>query len=56
MVMNQHVEVLVFSIGAGVGLAAVVGTLLFVKDWPLKPVIFVCLLPAIAASCYMQVR
>jgi hypothetical protein len=45
---------MVFSVGAGVGLAAVLGTLRFVKNWPLKPIVFASLLPTVAASCYCQ--
>jgi hypothetical protein len=40
--------------GFGVGAAAVLGTLCFVRRWPLKPVIFACLVPTVGASCYMQ--
>ena len=53
-VMNQQQELMVFAIGAGVGVAAVIGTLRFIKDWPLKPLIFGSLAPTIGLACYMQ--
>jgi hypothetical protein len=53
-IMNQQQEIMVFCIGAGVGVAAIIGTLRFVKDWPLKPIMFASLAPTIAMSCYMQ--
>ncbi len=36
--LNQQREMLVLSIGLGVGLAAVIGTLRFVRGWSLKPI------------------
>ncbi|PSC69722.1 pf07556 family [Micractinium conductrix] len=44
----------VLCIGLGVGCAAIVGTLRFIRDWPLKPLIYITLAPTIATSCYMQ--
>ncbi|KAG2443441.1 hypothetical protein HXX76_001799 [Chlamydomonas incerta] len=52
--LNDQREMLVLSIGLGVGLAAVIGTLRFVKGWPLKPIIYASLLPTIGMACYMQ--
>ncbi|KAI3426322.1 hypothetical protein D9Q98_008695 [Chlorella vulgaris] len=52
--MNQQQEILVLCIGLGVGVAAVIGTLRFICDWPLKPLIYLTLAPTVAASCYMQ--
>jgi hypothetical protein len=52
--MNQQQELLVFSVGAGVGVAAVVATLKFLKGWSLKPLIAGALAPTVAAACYMH--
>jgi len=46
--------VLVISIGLGVGVAAVIGTLRFIHGWSLKPLIAGALLPTIGLACYMQ--
>ncbi|KXZ45044.1 hypothetical protein GPECTOR_59g652 [Gonium pectorale] len=52
--LNEQREMLVLSIGLGVGAAAVVGTLRFIKGWSLKPIIYGSLVPTIALACYMQ--
>lgn len=54
LLMTKYQELMVFAIGCGVGLASVIGTLIFVKKWPLKPFIFASLIPTIALACYMQ--
>jgi hypothetical protein len=43
---------LVLVVGIGVGLAAVVGTLRFIYEWSLKPLIFITLIPTIAVTIY----
>ncbi len=43
---------LVLVVGIGVGLAAVVGTLRFIYEWSLKPLIFITLIPTIAVTAY----
>lgn len=53
-IMNKQQELMVFAIGAGVGVAAVIGTLRFIKDWPLKPLIFSALIPTVSCAIYMQ--
>ena len=53
-VMNQQQELMVFAIGLGVGVAAIVGTLRFIMDWNLKPLIYLTLAPTIGCACYMQ--
>ena len=40
-VMNCQQELMVLAIGLGVGVAAVIGTLRFIKNWPLKPLIYI---------------
>lgn len=53
-IMNQQQEMLVLAIGMGVGVAAVLGTLRFIRSWSLKPMIMVVLAPTIGCACYMQ--
>ena len=52
--LNINAELLVLFIGIGVGTAAVVGTLRFVKGWSLKPLIIAGLVPTIILSAYMK--
>lgn len=52
--MNDLQEGLVFSVGLGVGVAAVLGTLRFVRGWSMKPLILSVLLPALGLACYMN--
>ena len=54
LILNELQEPLIFSVGLGVGLAAVLGTLRFIKGWPLKPLIALTLTPTIILACYMQ--
>lgn len=54
LLLNELQEPLIFSIGLGVGIAAVLGTLRFVHNWSLKPLIACTLGPAIACAIYMQ--
>ena len=53
-VMVYQQELLVLAIGLGVGVAAVIGTLRFIKDWSLKPLIYITLAPTVGLACYMQ--
>jgi len=46
-ILNQWSAVLVLAVGAGVGLAAVIGTLRFLYGWSLKPLIYISLVPTI---------
>ena len=43
--LNQWSGTLVMIVGMGVGLAAVLGTIRFLKDWSLKPYIIATLVP-----------
>ena len=54
LILNELQEPLIFSVGLGVGFAAVLGTLRFVKGWPIKPLIALTLIPTIVLACYMQ--
>jgi hypothetical protein len=54
LMLNELQEGLIFAIGLGVGVAAVLGTLRFVRGWSLKPLIAATLVPAVACAAYMQ--
>lgn len=49
-ILNQWSTTLVLSVGAGVGLAAIVGTLRFLYGWSLKPLIYLSLAPTITLT------
>lgn len=51
--LNQWTTSLVVCVGVGVGLAAVLGTLRFLRGWSLKPLIILALTPTIALTLYM---
>jgi len=51
-ILNNRSETLVVMVGAGVGLAAVIGTVRFVKGWSLKPLIYLALAPTILLTIY----
>jgi hypothetical protein len=50
--LNDWSGVLVLVVGAAVGLAAVLGTLRFLYDWSLKPLIYASLLPVLVLTLY----
>jgi hypothetical protein len=50
--LNEWSGVLVLVVGASVGLAAVLGTLRFLYDWSLKPLIYAALFPVLALTLY----
>ncbi|MCB0364404.1 MAG: DUF1538 domain-containing protein [Bdellovibrionaceae bacterium] len=52
-ILNKYSDVLVLMVGAGVGLAAILGTLRFVYDWSLKPLIYCSLIPVLALTGYI---
>lgn len=54
--LNQWTAALVAVIGIGVGVAAVVGTLRFLRGWSLKPLIYIATAPTLALSAYMMTR
>ncbi len=41
--LNAHAPITVMLVGLGVGVAAVLGTVRFLYDWSLKPLIFIAL-------------
>ncbi len=51
-ILNNRSETLVVMVGAGVGLAAVIGTIRFVKGWSLKPLIYFAITPTILLTLY----
>jgi len=52
-ILNNRSETLVVMVGAGVGLAAIIGTIRFVKGWSLKPLIYLALTPTILLTMYV---
>ncbi|MBF0584792.1 MAG: DUF1538 domain-containing protein, partial [Magnetococcales bacterium] len=50
--LNDWSDVLVLVVGGGVGLAAVLGTLRFIYDWSLKPMIYGSLAPGLLLTLY----
>lgn len=50
--LNEWSGMLVLVVGAAVGLAAVLGTLRFLYDWSLKPLIYAALFPVLALTLY----
>ena len=52
--LNEWSEVLVLFVGAGVGVAAVLGTLRFIYGWSLKPLIYATLVPAMGLTIYIM--
>jgi len=51
--LMEKQEILVFCIGMGVGLAAMLGTLRFVRGWSLKPMIVGVMFPTLTCAAYM---
>ncbi len=54
--LNEASGTLVLLVGAGVGLAAVLGTLRFVYDWSLKPLIYASVVPCLVLTAYAHFR
>ena len=52
--MNEQQELMILAIGLGVGVAAIIGTLRFLRNWSLKPLIYATLAPTVGAAVYMQ--
>ena len=51
--LNQHTTKLIAVVGVGVGCAAVLGTLRFVYNWSLKPMIYMSLTPLLLITAYV---
>ena len=54
IVLNDFLEPLIFSIGLGVGVAAMIGILRFQNEWNMKKVILATVTPCLICSCYMK--
>jgi hypothetical protein len=52
--LNEWSDALVLVVGAGVGIAAVLGTLRFIYGWSLKPLIFLVLIPTLSLTAYFM--
>lgn len=52
--LTEWTDVLVLVVGAGVGLAAVLGTLRFLYGWSLKPLIYASLVPALGLTLWLS--
>lgn len=50
--LNQYADTLVLIVGVGVGVAAILGTLRFVYNWSLKPLIYMSLIPVLIITAY----
>ena len=50
--LNNWALPLVLMVGAGVGLAAILGTVRFVRGWSLKPMIYLAILPVFLLTIY----
>jgi hypothetical protein len=50
--LNDWAGTLVLVIGLGVGFAAVLGTIRFIYDWSLKPLIYCAMVPAMGLTFY----
>ncbi|MGY8998477.1 MAG: DUF1538 domain-containing protein [Rhodospirillales bacterium] len=51
--LNNWTLPLILMVGAGVGIAAIVGTIRFLRGWSLKPLIFAALTPVIILTVFM---
>jgi len=50
--LNNWTLPLVLMVGGGVGLAAILGTVRFVRGWSLKPMIYAALIPVVILTIY----
>ena len=51
--LNHWTMPLVIIVGVGVGVAAILGTIRFVKGWSLKPMIFSAMIPVLVLTAYV---
>jgi hypothetical protein len=52
--LTEWSGVLVLMVGAGVGIAAVLGALRFLRGWSLKPMLYASLIPTLLITSYMM--
>lgn len=50
--LNTWSQITVVFVGLGVGVAAVLGTMRFIYGWSLKPLIYIALIPTLAATAW----
>ena len=50
--LTSWADILILTVGVGVGLAAVLGTMRFLYGWSLKPYIYVALVPTLGLTFY----
>ena len=53
--LNQWSDVLVLMVGAGVGIAAILGTTRFLYGWSLKPMIYMALSVTVSLTAYILI-
>jgi len=54
LLLNERAGALVLAVGAGVGLAAVLGTLRFLQGWSLKPFIYLSVVPTLLLTAVLH--
>jgi hypothetical protein len=54
--LNDYSGALVLSVGVGVGVAAVIGTMRFLYGWGLKPLIYITVIPSLALTTYFSLN
>lgn len=54
--LNDYSGALVLSVGAGVGVAAVIGAMRFLYGWSLKPLIYMTVIPSLALTAYFNLN
>jgi len=52
--LNEQATVLKLTVGVGVGIAAVLGSLRFLRGWSLKPMIYLALVPTLCLAAYIM--
>lgn len=52
MLLNQYPQILVYSVGLGVGVAVVLGMLRFLYDWSLKPYVYILVSLSLVLTLY----
>ncbi len=52
LLLNRHADLLVFSVGGGVGLAVALGMIRFYRSWSLKPLIYFLVGPLLIVTAW----
>ena len=53
-ILNERTQALVLTVGIGVGFAAVLGSLRFIRGWSLKPMIYLTFVPILLLIGYLM--